>query len=124
MKLGGIALFFVVALAAAFWWFKTADERMVKDRVREALSDPDSAEFKDVAFFKKHDVGCGFVNARNKMGGMVGFRVFIALPDGVVHIAPEVSDPRHAKWVDMLLTYCSGVEDDEVAGGKIPPSTK
>lgn len=123
LRIGGSALLFVVAVAAASWWFTTADERMIKDRVLQALSDPDSAEFKDVAYFKKHDAGCGFVNARNKMGGMVGFRVFIALPDGAVQIAPDVSDPRHAKWVDMLLTYCSDVEDVG-AGGKIPPSTK
>jgi hypothetical protein len=53
-----------------------AVQRMV---VREWLNDPDSAQFRNEQRGPRgKNVWCGEVNARNRMGGMVGFSRYIA----------------------------------------------
>jgi hypothetical protein len=49
--------------------------------IRESLSDPESARFRRVAVSPKGRAVCGEVNAKNAMGGYVGFRRFIVAPD-------------------------------------------
>lgn len=52
-----------------------------KDAVKARLKDPQSAEFKDVYFFRGGDnipVTCGQVNTKNSFGGYVGFQYFIS----------------------------------------------
>lgn len=49
--------------------------------IREALNDPESARFRRVALSPKGRAVCGEVNAKNKMGGYVGFRRFIVAAD-------------------------------------------
>jgi hypothetical protein len=50
------------------------------DLVKDGLSDPDSALFKDDREYAQKDgkvVVCGRVNAKNRMGGYVGYRMYI-----------------------------------------------
>lgn len=47
---------------------------MVKREVRSMLTDPESAQFRNVEFRK--GTVCGEVNARNRFGGYVGFTPF------------------------------------------------
>lgn len=105
----------VLALAAgaggAYWWFSSSAERAVTARVLSALSDPGSAEFEAVIYNPKHDVGCGLVNARNRLGGMVGRTPFMAFKDGEVRLAPALGEPGREAWMAQALVYCS--PDDE-----------
>ena len=71
---------------------QAADERAAADAarllplnrqqraVKRALSDPDSAVFRNEAV-ATHDktIWCGEVNARNRMGGMVGFARYVVV---------------------------------------------
>ena len=56
--------------------------------VKENLKDPESANFKDVSANKgetKDSTWCrGMVNAKNSMGGYVGFKKFTRYSDGSV----------------------------------------
>jgi len=49
------------------------------DRLRETFKDPDSAKFKNVKVVHYGDgrFACGEVNAKNSMGGYVGYKPFI-----------------------------------------------
>lgn len=47
-----------------------------KQAVRSRLSDPSSAQFDRMTVFPG-DIVCGTVNAKNKLGGYVGPRVFV-----------------------------------------------
>lgn len=55
-----------------------------KTYVKLFLNDPESAQFRNVKQSTKDpEVTCGELNARNRLGGMVGFtRYILVLPDG------------------------------------------
>lgn len=97
----GISLVVVLALAGAggWWWFvlkpkaeaeakALADIEEVKRRVLDRLNDPGSAQFREVKLYAKSGAGCGEVNAKNRMGGYVGFTLFVAFKDGDVRFEP------------------------------------
>lgn len=54
----------------------------LKDRVLKLLKDPASAQFRDLHYYGDWTVSsgllCGEVNAKNAIGGYVGFRSFTA----------------------------------------------
>jgi hypothetical protein len=58
--------------------------------VKNTLKDPDSATFKDVLAVKSSDKNItfcrGMVNAKNSMGGYVGYRSFQRFEDGSIYI--------------------------------------
>jgi hypothetical protein len=66
------------------------DEEWCKDEVRNNLKDPDSANFKQVharrAQLKSETYCEGLVNAKNAMGGYVGFKKFEMHKDGSISI--------------------------------------
>lgn len=48
--------------------------------VRQHMNDPDAAQFRNETAAKRgNGVWCGEVNGRNRMGGMVGFRRYVAV---------------------------------------------
>ena len=58
--------------------------KVAKALVAEQLTDPDSAQFRDIEVIDKGDgkfVVCGKVNAKNRMGGYVGYEVFVVVGD-------------------------------------------
>lgn len=63
---------------------KQEDTRITdaKERVRQTLSDPDSANFREI-FLTEAGTVCGELNAKNKMGGYAGFRRFIVAGDKI-----------------------------------------
>lgn len=57
-----------------------------QEKVSERLIDPDSAKFRNVKVVEKdgRKIVCGEVNAKNRMGGMVGYSPFSFIsPDEV-----------------------------------------
>ena len=64
------------AAAAAF---EASPQGVQRAAVRSALKDPDSAQFRgDVPSPNVKGVWCGYVNARNGMGGMAGETRYVA----------------------------------------------
>ena len=53
-----------------------SERNMIEASVREGLSDPDSATFKHNPYQISSSRYCGRVNAKNKFGGYVGYRLF------------------------------------------------
>lgn len=51
---------------------------LAKEAVLEKLNDPNSAQFRNLRIGKSGDLICGEVNAKNRMGGYVGFVTFMA----------------------------------------------
>jgi hypothetical protein len=79
----------LAAAAAAGWWYRPLHQ--VEQSVRAQLKDPDSAKFDRVQFFRRTGAGCGWVNARNSMGGYVGLTHFLVSSKGEVAFEPTDS---------------------------------
>ena len=63
-----------------------ARERLItdaKETIANSLKDPESARFRNVFVSPKMLAVCGDVNAKNSMGGYVGFRRFIVAKDKI-----------------------------------------
>ena len=75
------------------WWFYSPIYT-IQSVVKKPLLDPESAQFSDVKFYRSTGYGCGFVNARNKMGGYVGRKQFVASLDGQVVLSPTEDEPE------------------------------
>jgi len=70
----------------------------VKSIVRSALIDGESAQFSDLNYYQVTKFGCGFVNAKNKLGGYVGKKRFVAsLEQNVADIDPDRDIPEAPK---------------------------
>lgn len=92
--------FFVIVLTCCLvvvpggWWWYAKQYRPVqiaKQAVLEKLVDPSSAQFKDVQLVDGSLV-CGEVNAKNRMGGYVGYASF-AVIDGRDAAIDKDDDP-------------------------------
>lgn len=74
--------------------------------VTRELTDPGSAQFRDVFAYAKADkwIVCGEINAKNKFGGYVGFKRFYVsdgrpgLDDGNAYF-PILFDALCAEWI-------------------------
>jgi hypothetical protein len=53
----------------------------LKSKVAAQLSDPQSAQFRNIRFNARKDFLCGEINGKNKFGGYVGFMEFTAAED-------------------------------------------
>jgi hypothetical protein len=65
------------------------------EQIRQKLKDPDSAEFSDVFFSKSGGVpaACGYVNAKNALGGYIGKQRFFTSGERVpVILESQMSD--------------------------------
>ena len=73
--------------------------------VRDSLNDPDSARFKDLWFNESHGRWsmCGEVNARNRMGGLVGYTRFYVEVSDVLH---RVAFNQGAEGFDDFAEHC------------------
>ncbi len=76
---GGVVLVLVAGAIIAGWRLYLVNE--LKKPVLIQLSDPDSAQFQDLTYVGNWTVEggslCGRVNAKNKMGGYVGYQWFL-----------------------------------------------
>ncbi len=97
-----IATGILLVLAGAIYFFyqqspSRAIEKAAIEIIQLRLFDPDSAKFQNVAF--KTGIGvCGEVNAKNQMGGYVGYKAFLVEEYGLVLLeGPDL--PHHQKDV-------------------------
>lgn len=68
--------------------------RVAKEGVQKNLVDPNSAEFRDVHVYKNGTNGkivCGYVNAKNRLGGFTGYEEFISI--GKTTVLKSQGDP-------------------------------
>ncbi len=84
-----------------------------KERVKELLIDPSSAEFSDV--YTTNGVTCGFVNAKNRMGGFTRAQVFI-VQGGIPEIADEFPSDE---FLNDLANKCDGRVFDRYSRTKL-----
>jgi hypothetical protein len=75
-----------------------ADEPM-KAAVADQLKDPDSAKFRKVAIVRGSV--CGEINAKNSMGGYVGYKRFMVVDD-----ASAIDDDTY-KFEELWDQVCS-----------------
>ncbi|MEI2679097.1 MAG: hypothetical protein V9G29_15335 [Burkholderiaceae bacterium] len=65
---------------------EAAQIESLKSKVLDRLSDPTSAQFRKVKLLKGNNGLCGEINAKNKLGGYVGFSAFAVDSTGKVVI--------------------------------------
>ena len=77
----------------------------LRKRIVDQLTDPESARFKDEFLSLSDDESstvkslCGFVNAKNQMGGYVGFKAFYVNTEGLSAIASrEIPTVQEYLW--------------------------
>jgi hypothetical protein len=77
--------------------------------VRDNLNDPSSAAFKDLrlTMYKGHQYMCGEVNARNRMGGLVGYTRFYVQTDQYVSFPFFDNDAEHNSF-NQYMSTCYG----------------
>ena len=98
------------AAGAASWPLHFGPRVKAKNLVRSALSDPDSAQFRDLGVDAETGSICGRVNAKNKFGGYVGFKPFALLKDGTLYLYPESgSGADRAEFATNIEHYCAEV---------------
>lgn len=84
------AVLLAIACGGYFAWDTSfSPKAKLSAQVRKALTDPDSARFDALRINAQSGVACGSVNAKNKLGGYVGFVRFIASSDGTVLFEPQ-----------------------------------
>jgi hypothetical protein len=91
-------LLVLAALAGLSACGKQEDPRMVEGReaVKSLLTDPSSAQFRNLRFHPARGQArhlCGEVNAKNRMGGYVGFQAFsFDLVSKEAEVAIDIAD--------------------------------
>jgi hypothetical protein len=113
------ALIGIAALAAlgglAYHWQESRSPAAVsRELVKSKLNDPESAVFRNHVRGKRGGEGiwCGEVNARNRMGGMVGFTRYVANvePDRTMDFRDEVHlDEGNDSFAGKWRLMCDGV---------------
>lgn len=78
----------IVASCAIAWIVVFKPIFDVETKVRSQLKDPESAMFSKVTFNTKTKAGCGYVNAKNSLGGYIGKSHFVLLEDGDLKLSP------------------------------------
>lgn len=89
---------------------KAFNVEKAKERVADELSDPDSAKFRKLYLseFVNPNNGqaglwlCGEINAKNKMGGYVGYRQFF-VKDDLVQINPATENEKSMEGVKQQM---------------------
>lgn len=85
------------AAAAMHFW----PLHQIQERVKASLADPASAQFQGlVKSSKLAGAGCGYVNAKNRMGAYIGFSAFVLGSDGAVTY--DTPDPAGGSAAQML----------------------
>jgi hypothetical protein len=78
------AVTLVAAAASAFYVFLIRPEQRITATLKRWANDPASLVLEDLQQSKRDpEVWCGRLNARNRMGGMAGFKGFVVSAPGV-----------------------------------------
>ena len=115
----GVAAVLVMGAAGALAWdYWYSPEARALRVVRGNLIDPDSAKFSEVVHHPETGGTCGLVNAKNRMGGYTGDKLFLVTAKGDFDLAPEEPDdwkPLDDKikqmeirvaWLEKALAQC------------------
>lgn len=87
---------------------------MGKKAVLNHLKDPETARFRNLTT-SRNTFLCGEVNAKNSMGGYVGFVRFMAIGEAnIVTFESEEVPTFTERW----LTNCEGVSEEQVERAK------
>jgi hypothetical protein len=83
------AVTLVAVAASAFYVFLIRPEQRIQGALKRLANDPSSMVFEDLQQSKRDpEVWCGRVNARNRMGGMAGFKGFVVSASGINEFLP------------------------------------
>ena len=120
-KIALLIVVFITAVAGYLLWNRQyAPEARIYTKVRMTLTDPESAQFRNFRTNASTGVSCGEVNAKNKLGGYVGFKKFLAAADGSVALEPPIPtvDQKTSEFVrqfelgtNFVLTYAKNCQD-------------
>lgn len=90
MKKTLIPILVVLLLLCAPFAYRTHMVGQMTQPLRQGLFDPDSAQFRNMRLVsnwqKDSSVLCGEMNARNRMGGYIGFVKFVVLTPRLYYI--------------------------------------
>ena len=87
------------------------EEGRVKKEVKEVLNDPSSAEFRNIKVFENGNY-CGEVNAKNKMGGYVGFQSFFKIGSDLEFRSGIGPESLCYQARDPVAAKCEGLKGD------------
>lgn len=113
IAIGGACAALAIAGVAYDWKANRSPEARSIAVVKSKLNDPDSAVFRNHRKAKRGGEGvwCGEVNARNRMGGMVGFTKYVVAMESDRDLAfmdqvhfDDGNAEFHGKWSLM----CAG----------------
>ena len=85
----GIAIVLLIGITSHFAWTQLYQIPKLRKVVAETMRDPDSVQFKDESKLSDPLRVCGFVNAKNAMGGYTGFARYIATAAGSFAVEGE-----------------------------------
>jgi len=102
---------------------ENAQIEALKSKVLERLTDPASAQFRKLKLLQDNKGLCGEINAKNKLGGYVGFSAFAVDPSGktvvlkamTLDIAKEDADKIQKLAVSMMIAGNRGEAESLIA---------
>jgi hypothetical protein len=104
-----MCLCLIVAFSSLLGACSGGEESRVIKEVKAMLNDPNSAEFRNIKVFENGNY-CGEVNAKNKMGGYVGFQAFFMVESKLEimkgidpeYLCYQARDPVGAKCFSLM----------------------
>lgn len=104
------ATILIAAAGAAFaaWWHLPIWRG--QQIVRAKLKDPDSARFEQVTHNRQNDVVCGWVNAKNSLGGYTGRKLFMLSGEKVVFEPSTSAGAREAFMYELTMACRADVD--------------
>lgn len=104
-----------ISLFSAWWFYWPIHQ--TKERIKQALNDPDSAMFSNVVFHRNTGGACGVVNAKNRMGGYTGGTRFSIAKSGELRFDPNAdmeteSAAEKVKAIKEAIVYLTFALDN------------
>lgn len=100
--ISAISVTLLAIAIGGYWYTQVRPENEAKDAVRQLLTDPASAQFRNVERNAKTGLWCGEVNSKNKLGGYVGFSKFVVKPDKTAQLSPN-DQPMPDKASEIIV---------------------
>jgi hypothetical protein len=88
----------------------------LQQKVTAGLKEPTSAQFRNVALNPARSALCGEVNARDGVGGYVGFRPFVASDSGAVVLNAACDPSNLERQLDCLKANLAYAQAAQSAG--------
>lgn len=86
-----------------------AEFAQIREAILEALIDPESARFGEMAWDKERTVGCVTVNSKNRLGGYTGDQQVVVIKDDGKWLAVSSLDVSQ----DVCLQIAASVVKDD-----------